>query len=316
GLATRASSGKVLNALAGRVPWLMGGAADLAASTKTRINDDDDFSKEVRGGRNFNFGVREHAMAAVANGMALSKLRPYVSSFLTFTDYCRPSIRLSAMMGLPVVYIFTHDSIGVGEDGPTHQPIEHLAALRTIPGLDVYRPGDAGETAEVWRQVMLTADRPALIALTRQNLPTLDRTSYRSAAGVARGAYVLADCAARPEVIILATGSEVQLGVQAHRMLSDQGVSVRLVSMPCWERFERQDGDYRDLVLPREVKARVAIEAGVPLGWHRYVGDEGSIIALESFGESAPAEALLTHFGFTVERVVEVCREAIQRAKG
>ena len=313
GLATRASSGKVLGAIAARVPWIMGGAADLAASTKTRIADGGDFAKDAWGARNINFGVREHAMAAVANGMALSKLRPYASSFLTFTDYCRPSIRLAAMMKLPVVYIFTHDSIGVGEDGPTHQPVEHLAALRAVPGLDVYRPCDANEVAEVWRQVMRTNQGPALMALSRQSLPTLDRSRYRSAGGVARGAYVLADCDGRPDVIILGSGSEVHLCLQAQDRLTAEGARVRVVSMPCWERFERQESDYRELVLPSEVQARVAVEAGVPFGWHRYVGPDGAVVGLDAFGESAPAERIMEHFGFTTEHVVAVCREVMRR---
>ncbi|MCK4658809.1 MAG: transketolase [Phycisphaerae bacterium] len=315
GLATRTSGGKVLNAIAGRVPWLMGGAADLAASTKTRIADGGDFAKGQWGGRNLNFGVREHAMAAVANGMTLSRLRAYASSFLTFADYCRPSIRLSALMGLPVIYVFTHDSIGVGEDGPTHQPVEHLAALRAIPGLDVYRPCDASETAETWRQALQTTDHPVLLALTRQNLPTLDRGEYGSASGVIRGAYVLADCDGQPDLIILATGSEVHLALRAYKVLTAEGVRVRVVSMPCWEAFERQEPAYRNEVLPPEVKARVAVEAGVPLGWHRYVGSEGAIVALGTFGESAPAGALMEHFGFEVEHLVEVCRKVMSSLK-
>jgi len=313
GQATRAAGNKVLCAIAEHVPWFMGGSADLAASNKTRIADSGAFAKDARGERNVNFGIREHAMAAIANGMALSRLRPYAASFLTFTDYCRPSIRLSAMMGLGVVYVFTHDSIGVGEDGPTHQPVEHLAALRAIPGLDVWRPGDANETAEVWREVMRSPNRPALIALTRQNLPTLDRSKHRSAGGIARGAYVLLDCDERPDVILLGTGSEVHLCLQAGEVLTTEGVAVRVVSMPCWEVFERQEEAYRELVLPPEVKARVAVEAGVPLGWHRYVGLAGAVVAMETFGESAPIEALMKHFGFTTERVVSACREVMGR---
>ena len=314
GLATRAAAGKVLGAIAEHLPWFLGGSADLAASNKTRIASGGDFTRDDRSGRNINFGIREHAMAAIANGMALSMLRPFAASFLTFTDYCRPAIRLSAMMNLPVVWVFTHDSIGVGEDGPTHQPVEQLAALRAVPGLDVWRPGDANETAEVWRQVMQTPNRPALVALSRQNVPTLDRTEHRSAAGTARGAYVLLDCARRPDILILGTGTEVPLCLQAGEMLTDAGVAVRVVSMPCWEAFERQDEDYRDLVLPPEVTARVAVEAGVSLGWHRYVGSEGIVIALQTFGASAPAEALMKHFGFTAEDVARACREVISRA--
>ena len=316
GSATRVTAGKALGAIAGRVPWLMGGAADLAASTKTRIADSGDFAKGAWGERNINFGVREHAMAAVANGLALSKMRPYASSFLTFTDYCRPSIRLAAMMGLPVIYVFTHDSIALGEDGPTHQAVEHLAALRAIPRLDVYRPCDANEAAEAWRQAMKATDHPVLLALTRQSVPTLDRSKTRSAAGVARGAYVLADCDGRPDVIVLGTGSEVHLCVRAQEILAADGVRVRVVSMPCWEGFERQDADYRDLVLPPEITARVAVEAGVPLGWHRYVGRQGAIIAMQAFGESAPAKVLADHFGFTAEHVADVCRAVMNRPGG
>ncbi len=316
GLATRAAGGKVLTAIAECVPWLLGGAADLAGSTQTRLPFRGATTRNPWGGRNINFGVREHAMAAIASGMALSKLRPYVSSFLTFTDYCRPSIRLAAMMKLPVIYVFTHDSIGLGEDGPTHQPVEHLAALRAIPGLDVYRPCDANETAEAWRCIMCIMDRPALMALTRQNVPTLDRSRYGSAAGVARGAYVLADGAGEPEVMILASGSEVSLAVEAHKLLMAEGVRVRVVSLPCWELFERQEPSYRDAVLPPQVKARVAVEAGVTLGWHRYVGPEGAIIGLETFGASAPAEQLMEYFGFTAKHVAAVCRAVLARVGG
>ena len=312
GLATRVSGGKSLVAIAERVPWLMGGAADLAASTQTRLPLQPPTTRNPWAERNLNFGIREHAMAAAANGMALSKLRPYASSFLTFTDYCRPSIRLAALMKLPVIYVFTHDSIGLGEDGPTHQPVEHLAALRAIPGLDVWRPCDANETAEVWRCVMRTTDRPALIALTRQNVPTLDRKEYAAAAGAARGAYVLADSGSTPDLIVLATGSEVSLALGAYKLLQGEGVRVRVVSMPCQEVFDRQDAAYRAAVLPPSVQARVAVEAGVSFGWHRYVGTSGAIVGLDRFGDSAPAEKLWPLFGFTVPHVVEVCRGVLK----
>ncbi len=311
GMATRAAGGKALAAIAPRVTALMGGSADLVNSTKTIVPDSPLFSKEQPEGRNIAFGIREHAMAAAANGMSLSGMRPFVSSFLTFTDYCRPSIRLSAMMHQPVIYVFTHDSIGLGEDGPTHQAVEHVASLRAMPGLDVVRPADANETVEAWRYIMSVTDRPILLALTRQGVPTLDRSTYASASGLAKGGYVLADCDGSPDVILIGTGSELQHCVAAYESLTSEGVKVRVVSLPCWEQFERQPISYRNDVLPPSVTKRVAIEAGATHGWERYVGSEGAIIGLDRFGESAPAGEVMREFGFTAENVVKVARQVL-----
>ena len=311
GLASRDSSGKVLNAIAKRVPWLLGGAADLAPSTKTRLTFEGagDFSATNRAGRNFHFGVREHAMGSALNGLALSKLRGYGAGFLIFSDYSRPTLRLSSIMELPVIYIYTHDSIGVGEDGPTHQPIEHLASLRAIPGLVVLRPADANEVAEAWRVIMRMTHKPVALVLTRQALPTLDRGRYAAADGVHRGAYVLADApGGHPDVLLLSSGSEVSLCVDAYERLSAEGVRARVVSMPSWELFERQDRAYRDEVLPPAVTARVSVEQGSTLGWHRYVGSEGTTIGMKTFGASAPLKALLQKFGFTADAVVEAAK--------
>jgi transketolase len=320
GLATRDSSGQVLNVLAQNVPWLMGGAADLAPSTKTRLTfpEADDFSAENPGGRNFHFGVREHSMSAVLNGMALAKVRPYGAGFLIFSDYARPAIRLSALMELPTIYIFTHDSIGVGEDGPTHQPVEQLASLRAIPGLITLRPADANEVVEAWRVIMQLQHEPAALVLTRQALPTLDRSRYAPAAGLAQGAYVLADAqGGAPEVLLIATGSEVSLCIGAYEQLRKEGVGARVVSMPSWELFERQSPEYREQVLPSTISARVAVEQASSLGWHRYVGSHGQIIGMHTFGSSAPLKALQQKFGFTPERVAAAAKEQIaKRAKG
>jgi len=313
GMATRASGGKAFVAIAKRVPWLIGGSADLAPSNKSLIPDEGNFSAADRGARNIRFGIREHAMAAACNGMALSGLRPYGASFLVFTDYARPSIRLSAMMGLPVIYVFTHDSIGVGEDGPTHQPVEHLAALRAIPGLDVFRPGDANETVMAWRYAMQSRKTPVLLSLTRQNVPTLDRSRYAPAAGALRGGYVLADPpnGASPSVILIGTGSELSLCVDVYETLTVEGAAVRVVSLPCWELFERQDQAYRDSVLPRSVTKRVAIEAGSSMGWSKYVGIDGVVISMETFGASGPAEEVFEHFGLTAAAVTIAARELL-----
>jgi transketolase len=311
GLATRDASGQVLNRLAKRLPWLLGGAADLAPSTKTTLGFDfaGFFEAASPSGRNFHFGIREHAMCAVANGMALSGLRPYAASFLVFSDYARGAIRLAAMMGLPVIYVWTHDSIAMGEDGPTHQPIEQLASLRALPGMVLLRPADANEVAEVWRVVMQLHDRPASLVLSRQALPTLDRVRYASAAGVARGAYVLADAAAaQPELLLLASGSEVALCIAAYEQLTLEGVKVRVVSMPSWDLFERQDTAYREQVLPEAVTARVSVEAASALGWDRYVGPHGTIIAMRGFGASAPGPVVQAHFGFDVAHVLAAAR--------
>ena len=317
GIASREASGKVLNAIAPRVPWLIGGSADLAPSNKTKLEFDaaGTYQPGQYGGRNLHFGVREHAMGAVANGLALSNLRPYTGTFLIFSDYMRPPTRLAALMEVPVVFIFTHDSIAVGEDGPTHQPIEQLAALRAIPGLITLRPCDANETAEAWRVVLAQTNAPACLVLSRQALPTLDRSRYGSAEGVRRGAYVLAGGEDRPDVILMATGSEVGLCLEAYERLQGEGVKARVVSMPSWELFEQQDEAYRNQVLPPDVAGRVAVEQGAALGWDRYVGLGGAIIAMHTFGASAPVSALRTHFGFTADHVYDQALKQSRRGK-
>jgi transketolase len=316
GVATRDASGKVLNAVAKNVPWLVGGSADLAPSCKTRLTFDNagDFFAESPGGRNFHFGIREHAMGAVLNGMALVKVRAFGSSFLIFSDYARPAIRLSALMELPVVYVFTHDSIGVGEDGPTHQPIEQVASLRAIPGLIVLRPADANETAEAWKVIMKLHHEPAVLVLTRQALPVIDRNKYAAASGLARGAYILADAQnSKPEVLLLGTGSEVPLCLEAYERLKADGIQARVVSMPSWELFDDQPQDYRDSVLPPSVTARVSVEQASTFGWAKYVGGTGHSIGMRSFGASAPLKDLVKKFGFTVEHVVAAAKEQIGR---
>lgn len=319
GMATRESSGKVLNAIAQRVPWIIGGAADLAPSTKTNLKFEGagSFEHDSPSGRNLHFGVREHAMGSVSNGLAISGLRPFASTFLIFSDYMKPPIRLSAIMELPVVYVFTHDSIGLGEDGPTHQPVEQLASLRAVPGLTTLRPADANEVAQAWRVALEGPREPACLVLTRQPVPTFDRSRYASAEGVRRGAYVLADApdGKQPEVLLLGTGSEVGLCISAYETLKAENVHARVVSMPSWEIFERQDQAYRDAVLPPEVRARVAVEQAATLGWDRYVGRLGSQIVMHTFGASAPLAALRTKFGFTPERVVDEARKQIARCK-
>jgi transketolase len=314
GIASRDAGSKVLNAIAPSVPWLIGGSADLAPSTKTLIKDGGDFEAGAYGARNFHFGIREHAMGAVLNGMALSGLRPYGATFLIFSDYMKASVRLSALMEQPSIFIFTHDSVGVGEDGPTHQPIEQLMALRAIPNLFTFRPADANEVAESWRCIMGLRDHPAALVLTRQALPTLDRSKYASAEGVSRGAYTLADGGGLPQVILMATGSEVQLCVRAYEQLKESGIRARVVSMPCWELFERQPRQYRDEILPPQVRARVAVEAGTSLGWSEYVGLDGRTIARRQFGASAPFAELLKQFGFTVDNVVAEARALVEGA--
>ena len=315
GLATRESSGKVLNAVAKEVPWLMGGSADLAPSTKTRLTFDGagDFQAGTEGGRNLHFGVREHAMGAILSGMVLSKVRPYGSGFLIFSDYGRPAIRLAALMGIPVIYVFTHDSIGVGEDGPTHQPIEQLASLRAIPGLMTIRPGDANEVVEAWRVIMQLQRQPVVLALTRQAVPTLDRTRYASAGGLAKGAYVLADASdGNPDVLLLTSGSEVSLCVEAYEQLKGEGIKARVVSMPSWELFEQQSQTYRESVIPPAVTARVSVEQATTFGWSQYVGLKGSSIGMHTYGASAPIQDVLKHFGFTVERVVAAVKQQLE----
>jgi transketolase len=313
GLATRDSGGKVLNAIAGRIPWLVGGSADLSPSTKTDIKGKDSLEASNYGGQNVHFGVREHGMGAVVNGMELSHLRSYGSTFLVFLDYMRAPVRLSAIMELGSVWVYTHDSIGVGEDGPTHQPIEHLATLRAIPGLDTVRPGDANEVAYAWRGAIEHADRPSALVLSRQAMTTLDRTNYASADGVLKGGYILAD-SEDPEVILIATGSELQLVVQAHEKLIAEGVRSRVVSLPSWFRFELQDEEYRNSVLPPKVKARLAVEMAGEMGWTRYVGLEGDTITMSTFGASAPLAKLADKYGFTVDNVAKKARELIANA--
>jgi transketolase len=320
GIASRDSSGQVLNALAEVVPWIVGGSADLSPSTKTRLvfEGAGDFERDTPSGRNLHFGIREHASAAFANGMAVTKLRPYWSGFLIFSDYARGAMRLSALMEIPVIHIFTHDSIGVGEDGPTHQPVEQLASLRAVPGLLVFRPADANEVVETWRCVMGLRREPAALVLSRQALPTFDRSGpgFGAASGVARGGYVLAEAdGGPPEVLLLATGSEVQLAMAAREELQAGGVRARVVSMPCWELFDRQPASYRDEVLPRSVAARVSVEQASTLGWDRYIGDAGAAIGMHTFGASAPLKQLLGRFGFTPDAVVAVARERVEASR-
>ena len=316
GMATREASGQVLNALARNIPWLLGGSADLAPSTKTRLTfvEAGDMSAENPAGRNLHFGIREHAMAAILNGLSLSKIRPFGSGFLIFSDYARPAIRLSALMEIPVIHIFTHDSIGVGEDGPTHQPIEQLASLRAIPGLITLRPGDANEVVEAYRYIMQLHHEPVALILSRQTLPILDRTKYAPATGLARGAYVLADApGGEPEVILIASGSEVSLAVQAYEKLLAEAVRARVVSMPSWEIFDHQTEEYRDSVLLPGVKARLAVEQASTLGWERYIGQAGRIIGMKTFGASAPLKELQRKFGFEPDRVAAAAKELIGR---
>jgi transketolase len=296
---------------------MLGGSADLAPSTKTLLTFDGagDLAAGDPGGRNLHFGIREHAMGAVLNGLALSGLRPFGASFLVFSDYGRPPIRLAALMELPVIYVYTHDSIGLGEDGPTHQPVEHLLSLRAIPGLIVFRPADANEVAECWRAILPLGHRPALLVLTRQAVPTLDRTRYASAAGVGRGAYVLTDTpGGAPEVILIGTGSEVSLCLKAHETLVKDGIRSRVVSMPSWELFDEQPREYRDAVLPPGVTVRIAVEQGSAMGWERYVGPGGRTIGMRTFGASAPLADLMVKFGFTPEHIVAAAEQLLGRA--
>ncbi|MBN8910378.1 MAG: transketolase, partial [Rhodospirillales bacterium] len=312
GLASRDSSQKVLNAIAPKLPWLIGGAADLAPSTKTLMTfpEAGSFQAETPAGRNMHFGIREHVMGSALNGMALAGLRPYGAGFLIFSDYMRPPIRLSSIMELPVIYIFTHDSIGVGEDGPTHQPVEQLAGLRSIPGLLAIRPADANEVAEAWRVALKQTMHPTCLILSRQPLPTADRRKCAPAAGLAKGAYVLAEAGrGKPDVILLATGSEVGLVMTAREKLEAEGIPTRVVSMPSWELFEHQPQSYRDEVIPPAIPGRVAIEQAAVLGWYRYVGSGGTVIGMRSFGASAPLAALQDKFGFTPARVVEEAKQ-------
>ena len=318
GIASRDSSAKVLNVVAQNIPWLIGGSADLAPSTKTRLTFDGagDFESGSYGGRNFHFGIREHAMGGVLNGLSLSKIRPYGSTFLIFSDYMREPIRLSAVMEVPVIYVYTHDSIGVGEDGPTHQPIEQLVALRAIPGLITLRPADANEVTEAWRVILQLVHEPVALVLSRQALPTLDRTKYASAAGLAKGAYILAEAeGGKPELLLLATGSEVSLAVEAYERLKAEGIRARVVSMPSWEIFDHQTDEYRDSVLPPDVTARISIEQASTMGWQRYVGPRGRMIGMHTFGASAPLKELQKKFGFLPERIVATAKELLGKAR-
>lgn len=316
GIAGRDASGQVLNVLAKNIPWFLGGSADLAPSNKTALKfaGAGDFEAATPGGRNLHFGVREHAMAAIVNGLSLSKLRPFGATFFIFSDYARPAIRLSALMELPTIFVFTHDAMGDGEDGPTHQPVEQLVSLRAIPGLVVLRPGDANEVVEAYRYILKLRHQPAVLTLSRQALPTFDRGKYASAAGVARGAYVMADASGgRPEIILIGSGSEVALVVEAHEALASRGIRSRVVSMPSWDIFEHQPRSYREEVLPPDVTARIAVEQGSALGWERYVSAAGSVIGMKAFGASAPLKELQRKFGFEPERVVAAALELLGR---
>jgi transketolase len=317
GMATRKASNQVENAVAGRIPWLLAGSADLTGSTAVGlkgVEGAEDFEPGTRSGRQLHLGIREHESAALSNGLSLSKLRPLWSTYLTFSDYAKPAIRLSALMELPVIHLFTHDSIGLGEDGPTHQPVEHLAGLRAIPGLDVIRPADANEVVEAWRVALDRHHQPVALVLTRQDVPIIDRSRYASAEGLRRGGYVLADPdGGHPEVILIATGSDVPIAVGAHEKLVSEGVRSRVVSLPCWELFERQERPYRDEVLPPGITARVSIEEASTLGWERFVGPEGAKIGMHTFGSSAPLKDVQTKFGFTPDRVAETAKEVLGR---
>jgi transketolase len=307
-----------MNAIAPKLPTFLGGSGDLAESNKTDLEDLGDFGPSSNG-RNLHYGIREHAMGAISNGLsAHGGLRPFAATFLVFSDYMRPSVRLASLIGLPVVYVWTHDSIGLGGDGPTHQPVEHLASLRAMPNLRVIRPADGPETAEAWRAALLRTDGPTALALTRQNLPPIDRSRFARADGLRRGAYVLAEAsgppsAARPDLILIATGSEVWLALAARDLLEAEGVATRVVSMPCWELFSEQERAYRDQVLPPEVRARLAVEAASAFGWREWVGDAGGVVGVERFGASAPGEEVLEHYGFTVDNVAGAARALLGR---
>jgi len=316
GMATRESSGKVLNVVAQNIPWLVGGSADLATSNKTNLNGAGDFQAGSYGGRNLHFGVREHAMGAALNGMALSRLRAFGGTFFNFTDYMRPSMRLAALMEIPTIYVLTHDSIGLGEDGPTHQPIEQLASLRAMPHMIVMRPGDANEVVEAWKTILPMKHNPVALVLTRQALPTIDRSKYAAASGVAKGGYVLADAKdGKPDIILIGTGSELSLCVSAYEQLTAEGIRARVVSMPSTPIFDMQDQAYRKSVLPPEVKARVSVEAGSVFGWERYVGMQGAIIGMTTFGASAPIKDLMKKFGFTTEHVIQAAKQVLAQTK-
>ncbi|MBU0987459.1 MAG: transketolase, partial [Proteobacteria bacterium] len=311
-IATRAASGKVLNAIAKNLPTLIGGSADLAPSNKTYLDFSHEFQKDSYDGRNIRFGVREHAMGAIMSGMFLHNgLRPYGGTFLVFADYMRPAIRVACLMKLPVIYVFTHDSIAVGEDGPTHQPVEHLAVLRAIPGITVIRPADATETAAAWRQALETTSSPVALVLSRQKLPVLSGNEPEY--GLSKGAYVLEDCDGKPDIILIATGSEVHIALEAKKLLAQKGVGTRVVSMPSWELFEKTSQGYKDRVLLPDVTVRMAVEAGIAMGWERYVGSNGAVIGMNSFGASAPGGTNMHKFGFTAENIVNKAMDLIKR---
>jgi transketolase len=311
-LATREASGKVINAIAPHLPTLIGGSADLRPSNNTHLKNYGEFQPGSYDGRNFHFGVREHAMGSILNGMTLTDgIIPFGGTFLIFSEYMRPPIRLAAIMGIRPIYVFTHDSIGLGEDGPTHQPIEQLASLRTIPNMTVLRPADPNETAEAWKYAIEYRSGPVAIALTRQKVPTIDRTKYAAAKNFSKGAYVLAESSAKPDIILIGTGSEVQFVIGAYEQLAKNGIAVRVVSMPSWELFERQPKEYRESVFTSSIKKRLAVEAGVPMGWHKYVGDGGSVVGITTFGASAPYEVLYKEYGITVENVLKKAKEIL-----
>jgi len=315
-IAGREASGKVLNVLAQNIPWFLGGSADLGPSNKTTLTfaGAGDFQADNQIGKNLHFGIREHAMAAIVNGLSLSKLRAFGATFFIFSDYARAAIRLATLMELPSLFVFTHDAMGDGEDGPTHQPVEHLISLRAIPGLITLRPGDANEVVEAYRYIVQLRHQPAVLVLSRQPLPTLDRSKYARASGVARGAYVLADApGGEPEVILIASGSEVSLAVAAQEQLLAEGIRSRVVSMPSWEIFEHQTEEYRDSVLPSNVRARIAVEQGSTLGWERYVGPTGQVIGMKTFGASAPLKELQRKYGFEPDQVVAAAKKQLRR---
>ncbi|MCH7772352.1 MAG: transketolase [Bacteroidetes bacterium] len=316
-LSGRKASGKVLNAIAEKIPFMIGGSADLSPSTLTTITGTENFEKENYNGRNLHFGIREHAMGAIVNGVSLSGLKSFASTFLVFSDYARSSIRLSALMNQPVIYIFTHDSIGVGEDGPTHQPIEHIASLRAIPNLEVIRPADANEVAVLWKHIMELKDRPTALILSRQDLPVFDRNKYESAQGALKGGYILADCEGAPDVILISTGSEVSICIEAYEELMKDGINTRVVSMPCWSLYERQSPEYWKSVLPSNITARVAVEAGSTFGWRRFVGlhNQGEVLGMRTFGASGKLSSLLEEFGLTTDSIVKSAKEVIRKNK-
>jgi transketolase len=306
-MATRKASGKVLNAIADKLPFLIGGAADLSPSTDTILDKYPSFSAEHRDGRNFHFGIREHAMGAILNGMAVTRgFIPYGATFLIFSDYMKPAVRLAAISKIKPIYVYTHDSIGLGEDGTTHQPVEQLVALRAIPNMTVIRPADANETAQAWRVALEIQGGPVAIVLTRQGIPVIDQEKYSKASGLEKGAYILSESAEPPSVILIGTGSEVSLLLKAQELLQQKSIAARVVSMPSWELFEKQDAAYKESVLPKAIRKRLSVEAGSPLGWLKYVTEDGKILAMHRFGESAPAEEVFKEFGFTVENIVSL----------